>query len=57
MARKSAELRGTKLDISGTALKRPGQPHDVATLVEFLLGDSSAFMTGGVINIDGGWLC
>lgn len=57
MVQKAAEIRGTKLNLDFTALKRPGQPSDIAGLVEFLLGDSSKFMTGGVINIDGGWMC
>lgn len=57
MAQKSAEIRGTKFNVDFTALKRAGQASDVAGLVEFLLSDSSKYMTGGVINIDGGWMC
>lgn len=57
MAQKSAEIRGTKFSVDHTALKRAGQPSDVASLVEFLLGEGSKFMTGGVISIDGGWMC
>ena len=45
MAHKAAEIRGTELNLDFTALKRPGQPADIAGLVEFLLGDSSKFMT------------
>ncbi|QAT41511.1 3-oxoacyl-[acyl-carrier-protein] reductase [Clostridium sp. JN-9] len=35
-------------------LKRLGQPSDVANLVAFLASDSSNYITGQVINIDGG---
>lgn len=57
MAQKSAEIRGTKFSVDHTALKRAGQTSDIASLVEFLLGEGSKFMTGGVISIDGGWMC
>lgn len=36
-------------------LGRIGQPEEVARLVLFLLSDQSAFMTGSIIPIDGGW--
>lgn len=39
------------------ALGRKGHPKEVATLVEFLLGEGSTFMTGTVQHIDGGWVC
>ena len=35
-------------------LKRIGQPEDIANAVHFLLTDSSAWMTGQVLNVDGG---
>ena len=35
-------------------LGRLGTPEEVAEVVEFLVGDSSAYITGQVINIDGG---
>lgn len=34
---------------------RIGQPEDLTGLVCFLLSDESAFMTGQVIQVDGGW--
>jgi 3-oxoacyl-[acyl-carrier protein] reductase len=40
--------------ISVTALKRLGQPEDVAGAVLFLAGDSSRFVSGTVMNVDGG---
>ncbi|MFC1946179.1 3-oxoacyl-[acyl-carrier-protein] reductase [Chloroflexota bacterium] len=38
------------------ALKRFGQPQDVAELVAFLAGDRAAYLTAQVISIDGGVL-
>lgn len=40
--------------ILGTALKRIGKPEDVAKAVAFLASDESGYITGQVINVDGG---
>jgi NAD(P)-dependent dehydrogenase (short-subunit alcohol dehydrogenase family) len=40
--------------IQGSALKRAGQPEEVAELAAFLASDRAAFITGAVIPIDGG---
>ena len=37
-------------------LKRMGTPEDVANVVKFLVSDDSSYITGQVINIDGGML-
>jgi NAD(P)-dependent dehydrogenase (short-subunit alcohol dehydrogenase family) len=40
--------------VGGTALKRGGQPEEVAELASFLCSDRASFITGAVIPIDGG---
>tara|TARA_B100000965_G_C19356194_1_gene653953 strand:- start:5 stop:754 length:750 start_codon:yes stop_codon:yes gene_type:complete len=42
--------------IDGIPLKRSGKPEDVANLCLFLSSDLSSFITGQVINVDGGML-
>ena len=42
--------------IQGIPLKRGGKPEDVANLCLFLSSDLSSFITGQVINVDGGML-
>lgn len=34
---------------------RPGSPSEIATVAQFLLSDSSSYLTGSVITADGGW--
>ena len=35
-------------------LKLIGKPNEVANLITFLLGEKSAYISGALINIDGG---
>ena len=40
----------------GIPLKRGGTPEDIANVCVFLSSDMSAYVTGQVINVDGGML-
>lgn len=42
--------------LSHQALKRRGDPLDVANVLMFLASDHSSFITGQTINVDGGWV-
>ena len=36
-------------------LRRMGKPEDVANVVAFLASDDAAYITGSVVNVDGGF--
>jgi 3-oxoacyl-[acyl-carrier protein] reductase len=40
--------------LAAVALKRFGQPEDIAGVVNFLAGDDAAYVTGHVVNVNGG---
>ncbi len=40
--------------VKDLALKRPGQPEDMAGMCLFLLSDEASWVTGQIINVDGG---
>jgi len=48
----STELKQKILD--GTPLKRMGTPQDVASAVKFLVSDDASFVTGHVLDVNGG---
>jgi NAD(P)-dependent dehydrogenase (short-subunit alcohol dehydrogenase family) len=43
--------------VGGSALRRAGQPEEVAELASFLASDRATFITGATIAIDGGSTC
>ncbi|KAF2107076.1 3-alpha--hydroxysteroid dehydrogenase [Lophiotrema nucula] len=57
MFRKSAEIRGTKMDTSFLALNRVADQKEIPPLIEFLISDAASFITGNAMPIDGGWHC
>ncbi len=45
--------RGQNL-IDEIPLGRLGQPEEIASVIKFLMSDSASYITGQVINVDGG---
>ncbi len=41
--------------LDATWIKRPGQPRDIAQAVAFLASDASEWITGEMLNVDGGF--
>jgi len=39
-----------------TAMKRLGEPEEIARVVVFLAGPGAAYMTGAVVDVAGGWM-
>ncbi|HZG74123.1 MAG TPA: SDR family oxidoreductase, partial [Chondromyces sp.] len=39
-----------------TALKRVGEPHEIANVIAFAASSEASYMTGTDLLVDGGWL-
>lgn len=57
MLHESAKMRGSEMKLDHLAIERRGEPIEIAYLIEFLLSDASAYITGTCQSIDGGWNC
>ncbi|WP_024877520.1 SDR family NAD(P)-dependent oxidoreductase [Saccharomonospora piscinae] len=44
-----------RLSAEQTAVKRLGQPAEVAAVIAFLASDDASFVTGSALTVDGGW--
>lgn len=53
---RDAGLSETDPTVHERSIKREQRPEDVVGTVLFLLSDDSEFITGQIINVDGGWL-
>jgi 3-oxoacyl-[acyl-carrier protein] reductase len=52
----TADIRQTRSDalLAEIPLRRWGTAAEVASVLQFLCGDASSYITGQVINVDGG---
>jgi 3-oxoacyl-[acyl-carrier protein] reductase len=45
---------GHRARVEATLVKRPGEPSDVAEAVRWLIGPGGGYVTGQIINVNGG---
>ena len=57
MPQKIIAKRGIDAVLGEIPMKRLGSADEVASVIQFLLGPDSAYVTGQVINVDGGIIC
>jgi 3-oxoacyl-[acyl-carrier protein] reductase len=48
--------RGYYYDVSSLPIPRMGEPEDIAEAILFLASGASNYITGQVLNVDGGWV-
>ena len=53
----ASETEKRSSEAMSVALRRSGKAEECASLIAFLLGDESKFITGASYSIDGGWNC
>ncbi len=46
----------TRFVLEHQAVKRRGNPADIAAALTFLISDAAGFITGQTLNVDGGWV-
>lgn len=46
----------TRFVLEHQAVKRRGSPEDIANALMFLASDAASFITGQILNVDGGWV-
>jgi 3-oxoacyl-[acyl-carrier protein] reductase len=62
MTRQTAERIGVdfedfqKMGAETTALRRVGEPEDIASVIAFLCSEDASYVTGQVVYVDGGRL-
>ena len=56
MITKVIQKRGLDAILSQIPIGRIGQPEEVSSVIKFLLGPGSSYITGQTINIDGGMI-
>lgn len=54
----AADVDATQMErqMYSVAMGRVGRPVEIATVVRFLAGDDSSYMTGSVVDVAGGWM-
>ncbi|KAH6673090.1 3-oxoacyl-reductase [Halenospora varia] len=57
MTARSTDTVAITKEATDIALRRNGKADEVASLIAFLLGDESKYISGGTHSIDGGWFC